>query len=107
VIDIIAGVTKIWLGETPFDGRSPEGTLKKMDMSKCSANGVKGDGMFGEPNSFPCGIRDSIRWKAESLTEAGKEVGDAHSSDLQDERDNITLSEQRGVSLKMTVKKTR
>jgi hypothetical protein len=66
-----------------------------------------GESDQGEPNSFPCGIRDSIRWKAESLTEAGKEVGDAHSSDLQDERDNITLSEQRGVSLKMTVKKTR
>jgi hypothetical protein len=48
VTDIVAGVTKIWLGETPFDGRSPEGTLKKMDMSKCSANGVKGDGMFGK-----------------------------------------------------------
>jgi hypothetical protein len=24
------------------------GTLKKVDMSKCSANGVKGDGMFGK-----------------------------------------------------------
>jgi hypothetical protein len=24
------------------------GTLKKVDESKCSANGVKGDGMFGK-----------------------------------------------------------
>jgi hypothetical protein len=24
------------------------GALKKVDMSKCSANGVKGDGMFGK-----------------------------------------------------------
>lgn len=52
-------------------------------------------------------IRDSIRWNAESLTEASEEVGDAHSSDMKDERDNITLSEPRGVSLKTTVTKTR
>ena len=52
-------------------------------------------------------IRDSIRWNAESLTKASEEVGDAHSSDMKDERDNITLSEPRGVSLKTTVTKTR
>jgi hypothetical protein len=58
---------------------------------------------WGEPVCFSSRgeISEGIRWNAESLSDGMQEVGDGYSSE--NDKDNITLSMQRAISLKKCI----